>query len=112
MLPPLQGHTLKVNSVAFSPDGSKIIPGSFDRTIRGWDASRGIELLRPAKKGDDTLAVSMSTPDCRIVSLHDGWFVNSITGSCLCRLPVHLSFRDWRIKKSYRVGWTMDSRNS
>jgi WD40 repeat protein len=41
MLPPLRGHNGGIYSVAISPDGSKIISGSQDRTIRIWDASTG-----------------------------------------------------------------------
>src|SRR5580692_5931455 len=37
----LRGHHNTVNCVAFSPDGSKIISGSYDETIRVWDASTG-----------------------------------------------------------------------
>jgi WD40 repeat protein len=33
-----------INSVAFSPDGSKIISGSVDNTIRVWDANTGVEM--------------------------------------------------------------------
>ncbi|KAF8657604.1 hypothetical protein AX14_007843, partial [Amanita brunnescens Koide BX004] len=42
-----QGHDDAVNSIAFSPDGSKIISGSSDKTIRVWDASTGVEMLPP-----------------------------------------------------------------
>jgi WD40 repeat protein len=35
---PLEGHTHYVRSVAYSPDGRRIISGSGDRTIRIWDA--------------------------------------------------------------------------
>ena len=35
---PLEGHSSIVNSVGFSPDGSRIVSGSFDNTIRLWDA--------------------------------------------------------------------------
>ena len=31
-------HSREVMSVAFSPDGSTIVSGSYDRTIKVWDA--------------------------------------------------------------------------
>lgn len=34
---PLVGHDDSVNSVAYSPDGTRIVSGSNDRTIRIWD---------------------------------------------------------------------------
>ena len=30
-------HSDSVRSVAFSPDGTKIVSGSFDKTIKVWD---------------------------------------------------------------------------
>ena len=33
----LQGHTDKVNTVAFSPDGNRIVSGSRDNSVRVWD---------------------------------------------------------------------------
>ena len=32
----LVGHSNDVNSVAYSPDGTKIISGSLDKTVRIW----------------------------------------------------------------------------
>jgi WD40 repeat protein len=40
-LPPLQGHSAPVVSVAFSPDGRFILTGSEDGTARLWNASTG-----------------------------------------------------------------------
>jgi WD40 repeat protein len=31
-------HSSKIESVAFSPDGTKIVSGSCDKTIKVWDA--------------------------------------------------------------------------
>jgi WD40 repeat protein len=31
-------HSDSVDSVAFSPDGSSIVSGSYDKTIKVWDA--------------------------------------------------------------------------
>ncbi len=41
----LKGHTGGVTSVAFSPDGTRIVTGSQDRTAKVWDARTGTPLL-------------------------------------------------------------------
>jgi len=41
----LKGHTDSAFAVAFSPDGQRIASGSFDKTIKIWDAAEGKELL-------------------------------------------------------------------
>ena len=37
----MQGHTDLVTSVAFSPDGNRIVSGSEDESVRVWDAKMG-----------------------------------------------------------------------
>ena len=37
----LMGHSWCVNSASFSPDGTKVVSGSWDRTVRIWDAVTG-----------------------------------------------------------------------
>ena len=39
-------HSREVKSVAFSPDGATIVSGSFDETIKVWDA--GVSALTPS----------------------------------------------------------------
>jgi len=39
-------HSERVTSVAFSPDGATIVSGSWDETIKVWDA--GVSALTPS----------------------------------------------------------------
>ena len=57
-----------VQSIAFSPDGQRIVSGSCD-TIRVWDAKSGAALLGPFGQDDDMiLSVGYSPDGTRIVS--------------------------------------------
>jgi len=38
------GHTDRVRSIVFSPDGSRVLTASYDRTARVWDANTGRQL--------------------------------------------------------------------
>jgi hypothetical protein len=60
----LRGHEWIVRSVAVTPDGQHIVSGSWDKTVRVWEASDGRELsvLRGHDAGVERVAV---TPDGR-----------------------------------------------
>ena len=61
MLSPLQGHDDDgVYSLAFSPDGSKIISGSYDKSIRVWDVSTGVEYFSSQQNADINIPMSAS----------------------------------------------------
>jgi len=42
------GHSGLVTSVAFSPDGTKVLTGSYDKTARLWDAATSLSTTRGA----------------------------------------------------------------
>src|SRR4051794_19301754 len=61
----LKGHTEAVYAVAFSPDGKYAVTGSFDKTIKLWEAATGKEIKTfdgPAGHQNLVLSVTVS-PD-------------------------------------------------
>jgi WD40 repeat protein len=62
---PLTGHTSNVNSVAFSPDGKRIVSGSFDRTLRLWDAGTGQPIGAPLTGHTSNVNSVAFSPDGR-----------------------------------------------
>jgi hypothetical protein len=64
----LKGHLDWVYACAFSPDGSRIVSASRDRTPRIWDAGSGAELATLAGHGDDIVACAHPPDGARIAS--------------------------------------------
>ncbi|KAG9075711.1 hypothetical protein FRC06_009942, partial [Ceratobasidium sp. 370] len=59
----------KVNSVAFSRDGHRIVSGSHDKTVRVWDADTGAPIGEPLTGHSDLVTSVAFSPDGhRIVS--------------------------------------------
>ncbi|KAK4140202.1 putative HET containing-domain vegetative incompatibility protein [Dichotomopilus funicola] len=66
-----EGHSGWVQSVAFSPDGSRIASGSNDQTIRIWDAKSGKEVRKLEGHSDRVRSVAFSPDGSRIASGSD-----------------------------------------
>ncbi|KIN96777.1 hypothetical protein M404DRAFT_37725, partial [Pisolithus tinctorius Marx 270] len=65
----LHGHTSEVSSVAFSPDGKRIVSGSSDKTVRVWDVEGGVQIGRPLEgHTEEVSSVAFSPDGKRIVS--------------------------------------------
>ncbi|MGH8629520.1 MAG: WD40 repeat domain-containing protein, partial [Burkholderiales bacterium] len=66
---PLRGHEHEVSSVAFSADGTRIVSGSGDKTLRLWEAMSGQPLGEPLRGHEGAVfSVAFSADGTRIVS--------------------------------------------
>ena len=96
----LYGHTGPVTSVSFSPDGTRIVTGSGDKTAKVWDARTGTALLELKGHTGAVTSVSFSPDGTRIVTgSEDGtakvW--DARTGTPLLELKGHTGAGDERV---------------
>jgi energy-coupling factor transporter ATP-binding protein EcfA2 len=87
-----RAHTESVSSVAYSPDGTRIVSGSRDKTLKVWDAATGQETLTLTGHTAGVSSVAFSPDGTRIVSGSDDktlkvW--DAATGQELLSLPGH-----------------------
>ena len=72
----VEAHSLRIASVAFSPDGTKIVTGSDDRTLRLWDARTGDPIGAPMTGQEGPIwSVAFSPDGTRIVSVSKVGFI-------------------------------------
>src|SRR5262249_29585247 len=65
------GHTAGVGSLALTKDGSKLLSGSNDKTLRLWDVATGQEIRRFVGHTDFVFRVALSPDGRRAVSTAD-----------------------------------------
>jgi len=64
----LKGHTGGVLSVAFSPDGKRLVSGSYDGGLKVWDAQTGLETRTLKGHSNVVWSVAFSPDGKRLVS--------------------------------------------
>jgi WD40 repeat protein len=65
----LSGHEKLVSSVCFSPHGTRVVSGSYDKTVRVWDTQSGAQVLPPFRGHlDYVTSVNFSPDGLHIVS--------------------------------------------
>jgi WD40 repeat protein len=62
------GHTDSVYSVAYSPDGQRLVTGSADNTAMVWDAKTGTELFTLKGHTNQVQSVAFSPDGQRLVT--------------------------------------------
>jgi WD40 repeat protein len=68
----LRGHESRVVSVRFSPDGTKLVTASFDKTARIWDMTTG-KVLHVLQGHECSLRAAFFSPDGRhVLTLSSG----------------------------------------
>ena len=73
----LAGHTGEVTSVAFSPDGARVVSGSNDLLAIVWDAETGAEVLILSHALYQLNCLMGSTPPQKCQHISESGIVNS-----------------------------------
>jgi WD40 repeat protein len=106
LLKTLKGHSSSVFSVSWNHDGTKIVSGSGDKTIKIWGSSTGIMLTTLIGHSEIVFSVAWSHDGSKIVSGSDDKTVriwNAITGNLVKTLEGHSSWVTC-------VAWSPDDR--
>jgi len=85
----LQGHLGRIVAIDFSPDGKRLVSGSFDSTVRIWDIESGKEIRQLVGHTGQLSSVMFSPDGKRVITGADDGTVriwNSESGEELLRL--------------------------
>ena len=69
----LQGHQAAVTAVAVTPDGSKIVTGSQDSTVRVWNANTGSELTQLQGFQTVVTALAVTRDGTQVITGSSDW---------------------------------------
>jgi WD40 repeat protein len=77
---PLLGHTQTALTLAYSPDGTRLVSGGLDSTVRVWDVARRAEIMR--LEAGEPYRINMPyvaySPDGSTILTGDGMFEGSL----------------------------------
>ncbi|KAJ3494850.1 hypothetical protein NMY22_g20012 [Coprinellus aureogranulatus] len=68
VLGPLKGHRSGVKSICFTPDGHKLVSGSWDKTVRVWDTQTGDMILGPLKEHTEVVRSVSCSPNGTVIA--------------------------------------------
>ena len=113
------GHDQRVESIAFSPDGERIVSGSFDSSLRLWNAHTLTPLISLRGHDGPVNGVSFSADSKRIYSvsfdntgLPEGTYFGSITvnSQTAANSPSARAARQTSPRSQHRAGWCVPAR--
>lgn len=83
-------HEKSVSSVAFSPDGTRVVTASQDGTAQIWNAASGAAMLPPLRHGGPVRSATISRDGSRVLTAADNsaaWLWDAANGARIGPLP-------------------------